>query len=56
MTEYYAAVRIIEKATLKATWVVLKNRSKKVRNRVPGSVSHTLNKAIKPEQNVGAAN
>lgn len=40
MTEYYAAVRIIEKATLNATWVVLKNRSKKVRNRVPGSVSH----------------
>lgn len=29
MTEYYAAVRIIGKATLKATWVVLKNRSEK---------------------------
>lgn len=50
ITEYYTIVRFTEQAILRGTWAGLKNKSKKIRNRVPSSVSHTLSKAIKSEK------
>lgn len=37
----YTTVRFTEQATLRGTRAGLKNESKKIRNRVQGSVSHT---------------